>query len=283
MSTILSPQQLIRRPRTHKELPETDGAIVENFLEHPQSILLTEAIWPVLQQRHPDGRFCVGQDSGIYWRDVDPPLRGCKAPDWFYVPNVSPQPDRDYRRSYVLWEEGIAPLIIIEFVSGDGSEERDRTFGTGKFWVYEQGIRAPYYAIYEVDPGRVEVYRLVGERYESVVANNSGRYPIAPLGVELGIWPGRFLNQEVPWLRWWDANGALLPTAEERAEQERQRAEQAEQRAEQERQRAEQSEQRAEQSEQRAEQERQRAESAEQWARQLTERLRAAGIDPDKG
>jgi Uma2 family endonuclease len=240
MTAILSKQTAIRRPRTHKELPESDGAMVENFLEHPQSILLTETIWPVLQQRHPDGQFCVGQNSGIYWRDMDPPLHGCKAPDWFYVPGVPAMLEGEYRRSYVLWREVVAPLVIVEFVSGDGAEERDRTFHTGKFWVYEQAIRAPFYAIYEVDPGGVEVYHLVDGRYELVTANERGHYPIAPLGVELGIWQGRFLNQEVPWLRWWDAQGQLLPMPSERAE------------------------------------------AAEQRALRLAERLRAAGIDPDK-
>jgi Uma2 family endonuclease len=253
MTALSTAQQKWRWPQCHMELPETDGSIVENFLEHPQGILLTETIWPLLQQRHPDGAFCVGLDSGIYWRKTDPPLQGCKAPDWFYVPNVAPTPPGEYRRSYVLWEEGVAPLIVIEFVSGDGSEERDRTFGTGKFWVYEQGIRVPYYAIYEVKPGRVEVYRLHGGRYELVEANERGHYPIEPLGVELGIWPGHFLNCDAPWLRWWDAQGRLLPTGDERAEQERQRAEQ----------------------------ERQRAEQAERRAQLLAERLRAAGIDPD--
>jgi len=42
---------------------------------------------------------------------------------------------------------------------------------------------------------------------------------------------------ELPWLRWWDLQGNLLLTGDERAEQERQRAEQERQRAEQERQR----------------------------------------------
>ena len=48
---------------------------------------------------------------------------------------------------------------------------------------------------------------------------------------ELGIWQGKYLQYELPWLRWWDAQGTLLPTAEEREEQERQRAEQEKQRA----------------------------------------------------
>ena len=233
MTAILSKQTAMRRPRTHKELPESDGAMVENFLEHPQSILLTESIWPLLQQRHPDDQFCVGQNSAIYWQDIDPPAKGCKAPDWFYVPGVPPMLEGEYRRSYVLWREVIAPLILIEFVSGDGSEERDRTHRTGKFWVYEQAIRAPFYAIYEVDPGRVEVYHLVAGRYEMLPANERGHYPIAPLGVELGIWQGRFFNQDVPWLRWWNSQGQLLLTPEERV-------------------------------------------------LRLAERLRAAGIDPDK-
>ena len=46
---------------------------------------------------------------------------------------------------------------MVEFVSRDGSEERDNTPASqgkggnvGKFWVYEQAIRVPYYGIYEV-------------------------------------------------------------------------------------------------------------------------------------
>jgi hypothetical protein len=48
------------------------------------------------------------------------------------------------------------------------------------------------------------------------------------LGVELGIWQGQYQNMVLPWLRWWDEQGNLLLTGEERAEIERQRAEQAE-------------------------------------------------------
>ncbi|MGB8703194.1 MAG: Uma2 family endonuclease, partial [Thermosynechococcaceae cyanobacterium] len=45
-------------------------------------------------------------------------------------------------------------------------------------------------------------------------------------------------NHSIPWLRWWDSDGNLLLTGEERAEQEEQRTEQEKQRAEKERQRA---------------------------------------------
>jgi Uma2 family endonuclease len=216
----------------HTQLPESDGTFVKNFQEHPQSILLTESIWSRLQQIHPDGQFCLGQDSGIYWRITEPPEKGAEAPDWFYVPDVPPTLDGQMRRSYVMWQELIAPLIVLEFVSRDGKEERDRTPYSGKFWVYEKAIRVPFYGIYEVKKAKVEVYYLAAGKYELMSVNERGHYPIAPLGVELGIWQGRYKNVELPWLRWWDEQGNLLLTGEERAEQEKQRAEQEKQRAE---------------------------------------------------
>ncbi|BCL34007.1 hypothetical protein NSMS1_04540 [Nostoc sp. MS1] len=79
--------------------------------------------------------------------------------------------------------------------------------------------------------------------------NQRGHYPIPPLGVELGLWQGSYLNNpEQLWLRWWDLDGNLLLVGKEEAELQRLRAQQAEQKA-----------------------------------AQLAERLRAMGIDPDTG
>jgi Uma2 family endonuclease len=162
---------------------------------------------------------------------IDPPERGAEAPDWFYVPNVPAALDGQPRRSYVLWQEFIAPLVILEFVSGNGAEERDNTPWTGKFWIYEQVIRPAFYGIYEVQKASVEVYRHVENRFERVSANERGHYEILPMGVELGIWLGQYQNLELPWLRWWDAQGTLLPTGDERASHEQQRANHEQQRA----------------------------------------------------
>lgn len=222
----------------HTQLPESDGTFVKNFQEHPQSLLLTSSMRPVLDRIHGDGQYCIGQDCGIYWRLTEPPERGAEAPDWFYVPNVPPLLNGSVRRSYVMWKEIVAPLIAIEFVSGDGSQERDKTSPfagdeskAGKFWVYEQAIRIPFYAIYEVQKASVEVYELVANHYQRIIANQRGHYLIEPMGVELGIWQGQQYNQTLPWLRWWDSDGNLLLTGDERAEQEKQRAEQEKQRA----------------------------------------------------
>ena len=255
MTSAVNPPTLTTALPDHTQLPESDGTFVKNFQEHPQSILLTDSIEPLLQKRHPDGQYCIGQDCGIYWRLTDPPERGAEAPDWFYVSNVPPTLNGRFRRSYVLWQELIAPLIVLEFASGDGSEERDKTplsltdretQKPGKFWIYEQVIRPAFYGIYEVNRASAEVYHLVDGEYQLLTANERGHYPITPLGLELGIWQGQYQNLELPWLRWWDAQGNLLLTGQERAEQERQRAEQAELRAQ-----------------------------------RLAEQLRAAGIEPE--
>ena len=251
----------------HTQLPETDGTFGKNFQEHPQSLLLTDSIRPVLDALYPDGHYAIGQDCGIYWRLTDPPERGAEAPDWFYVPNVPPLLQGKGRRSYVLWKEIVAPLIAIEFVSGDGSEEHDATSPftgdgakAGKFWVYEQAIRIPFYAIYDVEKASVEVYELVANQYQRCQPNERGHFSIHPMGVELGIWQGAYLNQMLPWLRWWDSQGNLLPNGDERAELEKQRAELEKQRAE---------------------LEKQRAELEKQRADRLAAKLREIGIDPD--
>ncbi len=212
----------------HTQLPETDGAIVANFQEHPQSSLLSDAITPVLQEIHPDGQYAIGQNSLIYWEWVEPVLDGAKAPDWFYVPNVAPLLDDDFRRSYVLWKEHVPPLIAIEMVSGDGKNERNRTPGTGKLWVYENGIRIKYYAIIDAWRKILEVRKLVRGSYQLLKANEQGRYLIEELGVEIGMWTGTYQNMTTDWLRFWDRDGNLLLIGDERAKQERMRAEQAE-------------------------------------------------------
>ena len=106
---------------------------------------------------------------------------------------------------------------------------------------------------YEVQRERVEVYRLLENRYQLMSANEREHFAIEELGVELGIWQGRYQNMELPWLRWWDSQGNLLLTGEERAEQERQEKER----------------------------EQQRADRAESELQALRDRLRAMNIDPN--
>ena len=172
------------------------------------------------------------------------------------MPNVPPRLRGEIRRSYVLWREFIAPTLALEFASGDGSEEHDQTplsytedLGTtrpGKFWVYERIVRIPYYGIFFVNSGELEMYELMGGQYQRMAANSRGHYPIPLMEVEVGVWEGTYQNQNQPWLRWWDLQGNLLLTGSERAIAAEQRAE-----------------------------------TAEERATKLAERLRELGVDPD--
>ncbi|MUG92944.1 Uma2 family endonuclease [Scytonema sp. UIC 10036] len=274
MTTSIERTAILSPFPDHTQLPDEDGTFVKNFQEHPQSLILTDSIGPVLEKIHPDGQYAIGQDCGIYWRETDPPEKGAEAPDWFYVGGVPPTINGEIRRSYVLRLEYIRPLIALEFASGDGSEERDTTplsrnkegeiIKPGKFWVYERIINIPYYGIYEIKTGNLEVYKLVGGSYRKMQPNVQGRYLIEPLEVELGLWSGTYQNQTQLWLRWWDTSGNMLLIGSERAEIERERAETERERAETER--------------ERAETERERAEVAENAQRDAIPRLLGLGL-----
>jgi Uma2 family endonuclease len=202
----------------HTTLPDKDGTFVRNSYEYWQSHLLTGSLLPAAERLFPQGNYFIGEDCGIYWRLADPPERGVKAPDWFFVPEVPRLLDGQMRRSYVLWQEGVSPLLVLEYVSGDGAEERDRTPDEGKFWVCENRVRAGYYGVYDPNAAALEVYALHAGQYVPLTPDEHGRFPLARLDVGLGVWRGPFGGFEAPWLRWWDRRGNLLLTGAERAE-----------------------------------------------------------------
>ena len=127
-----------------------------------------------------------------------------------------------------MWQEKKPPLVLLEFVSSGSGGERDRTERVGKLWIYEQKVRAPYYGIFEPEKERLDMHRLLKARYRRQRPNSRGHYPINGLGVELGVWKGRFLNKKMAWLRWYDSQGRLLPYGRDEARQERQAREHAE-------------------------------------------------------
>jgi hypothetical protein len=201
---------------------------------------------------------------------------------------------RKDHRSYFLWEFGKPPDLALEIVSntegGEAAEKKRK---------YER-MRVTYYVIYDplrqVMPDALTIYHLhdaVYQRQDSALLDR--------LGLGLTLWNGSFESKHDTWLRWTDAEGELIPSGKERAEEEHQRAEaehlRAEDehlRAEQERLRADEERLRAGEEHQRAEAERRRADGesrrAEQAESQLAEErrrveqlmalLRGAGLEP---
>jgi Uma2 family endonuclease len=249
----LQDAEVIKGFPDHTQLPDRDGNFVKNFQEHPQSVLLTDSLTDYLAAQHPEGDYAIGQDCGIYWRETDPPERGAEAPDWFYVPGVPAQLNGQIRRSYVIWREFVPPTIVLEFASGDGSDERDPTPYKGKQWVYEKVIRPAYYGIFSITTGQLEMFHMVDFQAQPMEADERGHYFLPLMGLSIGVWSGSYQNQQGRWLRWWNADGALFLTGHEQADMERLRTGQ----------------------------ETQRADEAQLKAERLAAKLRALGIDPD--
>ncbi len=223
---------------THLDLPHSDDVPVDNISQPEQRALLTDAILAHLARVKPDGQYEILQDTGVYWRLADPPLSGCKAPDWAYIPDVPRLLNGQMRRSFVMWNERAVPLVMMEFVSGDGREERDDTPGTGKFWVYRRGITAPYYVIHDPFRETLDVYRLRDRDYILMPPDRNGRFLIPDLGVTVGQWVGPYHGRTMSWLRFFTPDGAILPTSEELAAAQTSRAEAEKTRAEAEKTRA---------------------------------------------
>lgn len=156
-----------------------------------------------------------------------------KAPDWFYVPSIR-VPREEIDRSYTPQLQGDVPAIVMEFLSEtEGTEYSTKpTYPPGKWFFYEQVLRVPTYAIFNLAEGILEVYRPDSSgRYREETPNTENRYWIPELSLFLGLWQGMRRNRTGDWLRWWDENGNLLPWGSELVQQERERAEQERERA----------------------------------------------------
>ena len=238
---------------------------VENLQQPPLAAALTDALGAA-QRLRPE--MLIGSNFGLVAGvDSDTVV---KAPDWFYVPRVNSFPDSAVRRSYTPQMEGDPVAVVMEFLSADDNGELSiRSMPPyGKLYFYEQILQVSVYVIYEPMRGRLEVRSLQNGRYSLQAPDAAGRFWIEPLGLFLGVWRGERLAQTINWLRWWDADGNLLPWSAEQTDLERQRAEAERQRADTEH--------------QRADTERQRADTERQRAERLAEILRAQGIDPDQ-
>jgi Uma2 family endonuclease len=192
----------------------------------------------------------TASDLNVYY-DPRHPL-WYKRPDWFLCLDVEAGTEQqDLRWSYVIWQEGVAPLLVVELLSPGteaedlGQKLRELSQPPGKWEVYERILRVPYYVVFDRYTNKLRLFQLMPTHYQEVSLQDQ-RFWFAALQLGLGVWQGAYQGVMGRWLRWYDQAGNWIPTQAERAEQEQQRAEQEQQRAEQERQRAEQAEQQVE-------------------------------------
>ncbi len=156
-----------------------------------------------------------------------------KAPDWAYIANVT-VPMEEVDKSYTPHLQGDVPTIVLEFLSDTDETEYSNKLDNpmGKWYYYERVLKVPYYGIFEPKSGDFQVY-LLNESgfYKRLTVEESGRYWIEPMRLSITAWYGKRQNRMGWWLRWWDAEGTMLPWANEKVEAADQRADEERQRA----------------------------------------------------
>ncbi|MBK1989845.1 Uma2 family endonuclease [Sphaerospermopsis aphanizomenoides BCCUSP55] len=217
---LLAPENLpsmYALPREYLEDPVSHG---EFHLLQPR--LLTDTFSPV---NYPADQVFVASDLNLYY-DTRNPL-WYKRPDWFAVVGVSRLFDqRELRLSYVMWQEIIAPLVMVELLSPKTEKEdlgktlREVNQAPTKWEVYERIVRVPYYIIFDRYTDKLQAFQLVADRYEEIDVS-SGKVWMPGIELGLGLWQGAFEGIERLWLRWYDSSGNWIPTP---VEKERQRA-----------------------------------------------------------
>ena len=225
-----------------------------------QADLLSETCQPV---NYSSEEILLASDLNLYYDPRHPSWY--KRPDWYMVLGVAnANQQQDLRLSYVVWQEGIDPFLVVELLSPGTEQEdlgqtlREVNKPPTKWEVYQNILRIPYYVIYDRYENNFRVFKINGTRYESVSLPEN-RFWLEEIEMGLGLWQGSYQNTGGLWLRWYNADG-WLPTSAESVESERRRAE---------------SERR------RAESERQRADAAENKAAILAQKLRELGIELD--
>ncbi|WP_061546572.1 Uma2 family endonuclease [Cylindrospermopsis raciborskii] len=248
---------------------------------------------------YPREEMFIGTDLNLYY-DVHH-FSWYKRPDWFLVLGApASKTQQDMRLSYVIWQEGFAPFLIVELLSpGTEAEDLGKTSRSAnkpptKWQVYEQYLRSPYYIIFDRYENQLRVFQLLGIKYQAVELTEP-KYWFAELKLGVGVWSGKYQGTEGLWLRWYNEDGDWILTSDETAEREKQRAEQerlAKEQAEamtiQERQQRELAEGLVIQERAEKQREREQREIAEAMAieerekkEKLAARLRSLGINPD--
>jgi Uma2 family endonuclease len=202
------------------EDPEEPGVADEFHILQPT--LLRDTFRP---PHYPREQIFVASDLNLYY-DVRH-TQWYKRPDWFAVLGVNRMyKQKDLRLSYVIWQELVSPLIVVELLSPGTEDEdlgkklRDAEQPPGKWEVYEQILKVPYYAIFDRYEHQFRVFELKDGRYtEAIILDD--RFWIPELELGLGVWEGSYdQTPERPWLRWYDIAGNWILNPDERADAE---------------------------------------------------------------
>lgn len=209
-----------------------DDKPVDNFQSEKQQRLLVE---PLYSSKLISKTFIAAANVGIFYQaeregicpDVFLSLETEMPHDWTEKKN----------RSYMCWEFGKSPEVVIEIVSNrKGYELIDKTINsevkTAKIKTYAQ-IGISYYAVFDplqqiqepeqMNSQLLKVFGLTVGRYKEL--EGSILYWLETVGLGLTLWEGTFEGVPSTWLRWCDKEGNVILTGNERANQAEEREE----------------------------------------------------------
>ena len=161
--SLLYPPE-IQLPPTQDELPYDDGIPMETERHKLQMDLLIEPLWNALQERD----VYIGGNMFVYYSLAQVRNPDFRGPDVFVVLDVS----RKERKSWVIWEEGKEPDIVIELLS-ESTAERDKT---DKKLIYQNQLRVTEYFWYDpFNPEDWQGFRLEGGNYQLLQPDEQGQ------------------------------------------------------------------------------------------------------------
>lgn len=171
-----------------------------------QFILLLQCLELLWQNRND---FYAAGNLTIYYSSRKRKYEDFRGPDFFVVLGT----ERKTRKSWVVWEEdGKYPNLIIELLSNSTSAT-DKGL---KKQIYQDIFRTPEYFWFDPDNLEFAGFVLFNGRYQPIEPNQQGWMFSEQVGLFLGVYEEK--------LRFFTREGELVPTPEEVAEKQKQRA-----------------------------------------------------------
>ncbi len=193
------------------EYPDTSNMILEDdtpldsFINEKQQRLLTTVFYSGAEIPI-NAPFIVAANVGLFSYVGDSGI----VPDVFLSLNI-PGGEQWWKRnvrSYLFWEFGKSPDVVIEIVSPTPGNELG-----SKLTKYAQ-LRIPYYVVYDplqqLSKTFLQVFQLHGSSY---IPKNDAWFADVNLG--LTLWNGVFENLNGTWLRWCDESANVIKTGDE--------------------------------------------------------------------
>jgi Uma2 family endonuclease len=197
----------ISKVPTQDDLPCDDGIPMETFRHKRQMDLLIDVLDAWLEAR---GDGFSGGNMFLYYSLAQVQRKEFIGPDFFVALDVP----LGERKSWVSWEEGKVPDVVVELLSAT-TKRHDKT---DKKTLYARKLRIPEYFWYDpFNPLDFSGFSLRDDRYEALPLEADGRFHSQQLDLRLGRWEGKYKGIEAVWVRWFTPAGEMLPTADEAA------------------------------------------------------------------